>query len=322
MKDKKMNILIVGGAGYVGAIASPLIAKYYNVTVIDELWFGNNLPDNMKVIKMNCKDIKEEYLKQFDQIIYLGGVSNDPMAEFSPYTNFVENISVPINLAFMAKKVGVKRFIFASSCSVYGNTNDKLLCETDEVNNNYPYGLSKMTTEFTLLKLQNENFSVICLRKGTVCGYGPRVRFDLLINTMFKFAMTENKITAINNKINRPLLSIQDAAQAYLKCVEADYSVNGVFNIASGNYKVIDVAKIVKKKIDELEGTNIQIDVLDKEDKRDYKVSWEKAMNILDFKPKYNIEDIILELWEHKHEFGDYQDDKYYNVKTFIKLNI
>jgi nucleoside-diphosphate-sugar epimerase len=316
----KEKILIGGGSGYVGAVLCPLLSKYYDITVIDNLWFGNNLPNNIKVINADLKDLKKDDYIGYDQFIFLGGVSNDPMAEFSPLMNFTENTAVPTNCAFLAKQAGVKRFIFASTCSVYGYTLDQVFTEEDPTTCAYPYGLSKIQAEKGLIQLQDDNFSVICIRKGTVCGYGPRVRFDLVINTMFKFAMTTSKITVSNPNLNRPILSIQDAAQGYLKAVQSDLSVSGIFNIASENYSLLELGMGVKNKIEELSGKEIKLKVNNIPDMRNYKVSIDKAKNILGFNPKSDIDDIVSELYSHIDEYGDYEDDKFYNIKTFKKL--
>src|SRR6185312_5220619 len=231
-----MKIMVAGGAGYIGSLLVPYLMEHgYEVDVIDSLWFGNRLPNSVKVIQKDLFECEKEDFAGYDQMIFLAGLSNDPMAEFSPSLNFQSNGALPSYLAYVAKLVGVKRFIYGSSCSVYGYTVNELYDENSPVTCGYPYGISKLQGERGVLQLQDQNFSVIALRKGTVCGYSPRMRMDLIVNTMFKFAMTKGQITVNNASIWRPILDIRDAATAYLRAIQADYSINGVYNIASGN---------------------------------------------------------------------------------------
>src|SRR3989344_4298451 len=189
---KKKNILIAGGAGYIGTrLSAELIKRGYSVTVLDLLWFGNYLPSKVTVVKKNIFEVDEKFVGQFDRIIFLAGLSNDPMAEYSPALNFIYNASSPSYLAYIAKKDGVPRFIYASSCSVYGNSGDKISKEDLPARSLYPYGLSKLQGEFAAEALADKNFSVICLRQGTVSGFSPRMRFDLIVNTMYMKAATE-----------------------------------------------------------------------------------------------------------------------------------
>ena len=234
-----MRILIAGGAGYIGSYLVPVLLEHgYDVDVIDLMWFGNNLPEKVRITKKDLFECTESDLEIYDQIIFLAGLSNDPMAEFDPSMNFVYNAALPSYLAFTAKNAGVKRFVYASSCSVYGYTVNELYDEESPVTCGYPYGVSKLQGERGVLQLQDENFSVIALRKGTVSGYSPRMRLDLIVNTMFKFAMSKGEVTVNNASIWRPILDIRDAAMAYLRAIQAHSSISGVFNIASDNYTV------------------------------------------------------------------------------------
>ena len=125
-----MKILVAGGAGYVGSALVPkLLERGYDVTVVDLLWFGNNLPSEVPVVCKDLMEIRPDELKGVDQVIFLGGLSNDPMAEYSPGKNFVSNAAAPAYLAYAAKQAGVRRFIYAGSCSVYGYTVNELYDE-------------------------------------------------------------------------------------------------------------------------------------------------------------------------------------------------
>lgn len=316
-----MKILVAGGAGYVGSLLIPVLLEHgYEVEVIDLLWFGNHLPQGVKVVHRELLECKEDELKGYEQVIFLAGLSNDPMAEFDPAGNFLSNGALPSYLAYVAKRAGVKRFIYGSSCSVYGYTVNQLYGEESPVTCGYPYGISKLQGERGVLQMHDPGFSVIALRKGTVCGFSPRMRMDLIVNTMFKSAMTQRQVTVNNASIWRPILDIRDAAMAYLRAIQADYSINGVFNIASGNYTVGHVGDMVKHRVEKLTGDKIGITIKQVQDFRNYKVTIEKAKTFLGFQPQYSVEDIIEDLFAHMQTYGDYNQDKYYNIRVFQKL--
>lgn len=164
-----MKLLIAGGAGYVGSVLIPkLLDRGYKVDVVDLFWFGNNLPRDVAVLQKDIFQLSVEDLEPYDQVIFLAGLSNDPMAEFSPSKNFIFNAAAPAYLAYTAKNAKVKRYIYASSCSVYGYTENELFDETRPVSSTYPYGISKLQGEQAAMQLADEDFSVISLRKGTV----------------------------------------------------------------------------------------------------------------------------------------------------------
>src|SRR5206468_4309165 len=247
-----MKLLIAGGAGYLGSVLIPkLLERGYKVDVVDLFWFGNHLPRQVGVLNKDIFTLSAEDLEPYDQVVFLAGLSNDPMAEYSPSKNFVFNAAAPAYLAYMAKIAGVKRFIYASSCSVYGYTENELYDETRPVSSSYPYGISKLQGEQAAMQLVDDTFSVISLRKGTVSGYSPRMRFDLIINSMFKSAMKDRTIVINSPSIWRPILGIQDAATAYIRAIEANHKISGIFNVASGNYTVGEVGDLVKATIEE-----------------------------------------------------------------------
>lgn len=316
-----MKILVGGGAGYVGSYLIPVLLEHgYEVEVMDLLWFGNHLPDSVRVIQRDLFTCKEKDLEGYDEVMFLAGLSNDPMAEFDPSQNFVSNAALPSYLAYLAKRAGVKRFIFGSSCSVYGYTVNQLYDEESPVTCGYPYGISKLQGERGVLQMQDKDFSVIALRKGTVCGFSPRMRMDLIVNTMFKSAMTQRLVVVNNASIWRPILDIRDAATAYLRAIQADYSISGVYNVASGNYTVGHVGDMVKHRVEKLTGERVAIQIKQIQDFRNYKVTIEKARTFLGFQPQYSVEDIIEDLHAHVGDYGDYNQDRFYNIRMFQKM--
>jgi nucleoside-diphosphate-sugar epimerase len=316
-----MKILIAGGAGYVGSVLIPkLLDRNYKVDVVDLFWFGNHLPRQVGVLNKDIFQLSVEDLEPYDQVIFLAGLSNDPMAEFSPSKNFIFNAAAPAYLAYTAKKAEVKRYIYASSCSVYGYTENELYDETRPVSSTYPYGISKLQGEQAVMQLADDKFSVIALRKGTVSGYSPRMRFDLIINTMFRNAVQENVINVNNPSIWRPILSIEDAATAYTRAVEANFSISGIFNVASGNYTVGEVADLVKSTIEERLSTRVNLNIKHMQDFRNYKVSTEKASNILSFHPAGSVQSIVKSLIDNMPKFQDWNNPNYSNIQAFKKM--
>jgi len=316
-----MKILVAGGAGYIGSVMVPKLAERgYDVDVVDLLWFGNNLPANINVIQKDIFNLEKEDLKGYDQVLFLGGLSNDPMAEFSPRDNFIQNASAPAYLGYLAKISGVKRFIYAGSCSVYGYTINELYDEESPAVSNYPYGISKLQGEHSVLQMKDNNFSVIAFRQGTVSGYSPRMRLDLIVNTMFKSAIHNKEIVVNNPSIWRPILSIQDAASAYIRAVEANFDISGVFNIASGNYTVGEVADLVKDTLTEELKINIKLTIKNIQDFRNYKVSIEKAMKVLSFKPISDVRDIVKNLISNLEFFNNFDNPNYYNISVFKEI--
>jgi nucleoside-diphosphate-sugar epimerase len=316
-----MKILVAGGAGYVGSVLVPVLLEHgYEVDVVDLCWFGDYLPTAVTVVKKDIFECTRGGLKDYDQVIFLGGISNDPMAEFDPASNFKLNAALPAYLAFEAKNAGVKRFIYASTCSVYGYTVDELYDEEAPITCEYPYGISKLQGELGVFRMQFGDMSIIALRKGTICGHSPRMRFDLIVNTMFKNALVNGEIVVNNPSIWRPILDIRDAVAAYLRAIQADYSISGVFNIASDNYTVGQVGDLVCQELSRLTGRQIKLTINNMHDLRNYKVYIDKAKTKLGFMPQYNVQSIIEDLWLNYIDYGNMNEEKYYNVEVFKQI--
>ncbi len=317
-----MKILVAGGAGYIGSHMIPkLLDRGYKVDVIDLFWFGNKLPGEVGVVNKDIFSIDEQDLSGYEQVIFLGGLSNDPMAEFSPSRNFIYNAAAPAYLAYIAKRAGIRRMIYAGSCSVYGYTVDELYDEERPAISMYPYGVSKLQGEKAVMQMADKDFSVICFRQGTVSGFSPRMRLDLIVNTMFMSAMgSDAEITVNNPALWRPILGIADAASAYIRAIEANQAISGIFNIASGNYTVGEVADLVKLGVEEIFDRPVKLNIKNIQDFRNYKVSIEKARNVLSFKPRQDVEAIIRDLALHLDRFKDFNNPNYYNIRIFKAL--
>ena len=316
-----MKILVVGGAGYVGSALIPaLLERGYDTDVVDLKWFGVHLPEAVSVVDKDILRCQVDDLAGYEQVIFLAGLSNDPMAEFDPAMNFVANAAIPSYLAYLAKLAGVRRVIYASSCSVYGYTVNELYDEDAPATSSYPYGISKLQGEQGVLQMADDTFSAIALRKGTICGYSPRMRFDLVVNTMYKTCVQDGRIVVNNASLWRPILDMRDAVSAYLRAIQADYSVSGVFNVASDNYTVGQMGDMVKDQMERLLERRIDIEIKHIEDLRNYKVEIGRARTVLGFEPARNVTDIIDDLHEHRSEYGDLDDDRFYNIRVFRQL--
>lgn len=316
-----MRILIAGGAGYIGSALIPkLLERGYDVDVVDLFWFGNHLPPEVGIVNRDIFDLQVNDLKEYEQVLFLAGLSNDPMAEYSPSKNFVFNAAAPAYLCYIAKQAKVRRYIYASSCSVYGYTENELFDEDRPVSSHYPYGISKLQGERAVMQLQDADFSVIALRKGTVCGYSPRMRFDLIVNTMFKTAMKDRLIVVNNPAIWRPILSIEDACMAYVRAIEANESISGIFNVASGNHTVGEIADLVEATMQQELGIRPALEIKHIKDVRNYKVSIDRAKNTLSFHPHHSVRSIISNLIANMPKCSDWENPNYYNIQVFRQL--
>lgn len=321
LMENRHNLLVLGGAGYIGTVLAPYLHdNNCNITVVDTNWFGNYLPPHINCIQKDIFDLHIEDVTGFDTVIFLAGLSNDPMAEFSPKDNFIYNTGMPAYIGFLAKEAGVKRFIFASSCSVYGYTHNSTFSEDDVAISNYPYGVSKLQGERSLLALADENFSVVCFRQGTVSGYSDRMRLDLAINTMFKNALSKSEITLSNPKIWRPILGLEDLCNAYLLAINSDLKLGEIINISSFNATIGELANEVKDFMKLHYNLNINITNQNVQDYRNYKVSTDKALQLLNYKPTQDAHSIMLNLHHAVDKFSNFDDEKFYNILVFKNI--
>lgn len=322
------KVLVVGGGGYLGSVlVRKLLSKGYQTRVLETFLYGNHslkdLEDDPKLELINgdVRDITtiSDALKGTDAVIHLAAIVGDPAAKSKPLDTIETNYLATKILAEACKYHQINRFIFASTCSVYGKC-DGAATEDTSLNPQSLYAKSKIKSEEGILGLTDKNFSPSILRMATLYGLSPRMRFDLVVNTMTMKAMTEGKITVFGGEQWRPFLHIENAAEAYLKCLESPIEkIKGqVFNVGSDsqNYQIFRLGELVKRIIPKTE-----IEVVNKEypedgvDKRDYNVSFKKIKNILNFEPRKNLEDGILEI-KMAIENGlikDFRNRIYYN---------
>ena len=317
------KILVVGGSGYIGSVLVPVLARKHEVSVVDAGWFGYHLSESIPRIHKNLPNLEEADLAPFDQVIFLAGLSNDPMAEFSPLRNFIENAAYPTHLAYTCKKAGVKRFIYASTTSVYGRTSGEPQTEDMPAVSDYPYGMAKLQGERGCMALADSSFSVIALRKGTVGGYSPRMRLDLVTNVMFMKGLRDKKITVGNPNTFRPTLDVRDAARAYEHAVNAKpIDLSGVFNITGENQTLLDLAETIRGSIKDWLKIDVSLDIQDNFEPRNYRMNTSKARDVLGFEPMYDTRDTVFNLIQNRFAFKDFENPMYYNIIRFKELGL
>lgn len=318
-----MHILVTGGAGFVGSVLIPaLLDRGDRVRIVDCDMFGTGHVDGRA--ELVCEDVlnfQREWLDGIDTIVHLAGLSNDPMAAFSPSLNYILNASGTAIVAHAAKEAGIRRFVFASSCSVYGLSDAAEIDEEHHAKPTFPYAISKLMSERGLQCLQDDNFEPIMLRKGTVVGASPRMRFDLVTNAMVKSALVTGSITVNNPDLWRPLIDASDAARAYLAAIDAPSGVAGVFNIAGENFSIGQLAETVQRTMAEF-GITALLDIHHKADVRSYRVSTTKAAEQLGFRAQIPMDQTIRNIVrEVRARDIELDNPRYYNVQQ-MKLHL
>ncbi len=323
------KILITGGAGYVGsALTDELIEKGYDVTVIDLLIYGENVFKNYKKVKLIKGDIRDQnLLKKIipgqDAVIHLACISNDPSFELNPLLGKSINLDAFEPLVKISKDNGVKRFIYASSSSVYGIKDEKDVHEKMELKPLTDYSKFKANCEDILLKYNSKNFNALVIRPATVCGYSLRQRFDLVVNILTNLALNKKPITVFGGNQLRPNIHIKDMIRIYLTSLEINENlINGkVFNAGYDNHKVLDLAEIVRQNI----GSDTEVIVSQSNDNRSYHISSKKIKEELGFENKYNISDAVKDIKDaylNNQYFNSLTNEFYFNVKMMKKIEL
>ena len=318
-----MRVLVTGGAGYVGsALTSALIERGDQVRVIDCGFFGlDHVDSKAEVIAGNILEFDRAWLEGVSAVVHLAGLSNDPMAAFSPSLNYVLNAGGAAIVAQAAKDAGVRRFIFSSTCSVYGMDDASTLDEDHPARPQFPYAISKLMAERLFACLTDDQFRPIVLRKGTVVGCSPRMRFDLVTNTMVKTAVTEGRIVIHNPELWRPLIDVEDACRAYLCALDADLSVTGVFNISARNFTLGELGGLVASGVRD-SGIDVVIHTEHRSDVRSYRVQTDKATRVLNFVPRKPMSQTVKELVTvaSSKPKSELEHRRYYNIRQMEHL--
>jgi nucleoside-diphosphate-sugar epimerase len=327
------TILVTGDRGYIGAALVPkLLEKNYTVVGYDTNFYQTELdpPNEKRTYKQITKDIRkieERDLQNIDAVIHLSALSNDPMGEINPTLTADINYHATMKLAQMAKKTGVKRFLFSSSCSIYGIAEDGVVDEKSKVNPLTAYAKSKIDTEVDLKKIADESFTVGLLRNSTVFGYSPKFRNDLVVNNLTTTALAYGQIRIMSDGSPwRPLIDVRDLADFFVAFLEIEKTVINakVINVgfSDSNFQVKDLVEEIKRQLPECET------VFTGEhgaDTRSYKVKFDLALSLFpDIKQQWPLEKSIKDLIQHlkaaQFNKQDFESGKYTRLSVLKKL--
>lgn len=320
------NVLVTGGAGYVGSVLVPkLLAVGHKVRVLDTYYFGEQVLDAVKghphltQVKGDLRDkqVVESALRGCDAVIHLACVSNDPSFELDPSLGKSINFDAFLPLVQLSKKHGVERFIYASSSSVYG------IKEEDNVTEDLPlkpltdYSKYKAMCEEVLESQREPGFTALTIRPATICGYSPRLRLDLSVNILTNLAFTKRQITVFGGEQRRPNLHIEDMTDLYLETLKfpSDKIDGKIFNAGWQNLSIRAIAELVKKEV----GDDVQIVTSPTDDLRSYHISSEKIKRELGWAPKRTIQDAVRDLvgaFKAGKIPNSLTDPRYFNIKT------
>lgn len=313
-----MRVLVTGHKGYVGIVMVPMLqAEGYEIVGLDNDFYvepklKENIPE-VPYIRKDIRDIESSDLKGYDAVIHLAALSNDPLGYFNPEITYSINHHASFNLAKLAKKVGIQRFLFASSCSVYGASDGKMMTEKSKPNPITPYGISKLRAEESISKLANSKFSPTFQRPATTYGVSTMIRSDLVLNNLVGWAYITNKVWMKSDGTPwRPIVHIEDFSRAFIAVLNAprDLVHNQVFNVGTTeeNYQMRDLAKIVEETVP---GSRIEYAKDAGPDKRNYRADCSKlAQTLPEFKPKWNARRGAKELYDaiKKSEFKSIEE--------------
>eukprot|EP00918_Siedleckia_nematoides_P036395 GHVU01079119.1.p1 GENE.GHVU01079119.1~~GHVU01079119.1.p1 ORF type:complete len:363 (+),score=54.74 GHVU01079119.1:751-1839(+) len=319
------RIAVLGGAGYIGSVLVPaLLDAGHHVVVYDIGWFGFHFPHrpNMLVKRGDIREVKslERAMTGCDVVIDLAAVSNDPSFELDAEVSKSINFDAFEPMVVAAKNAGVKRFIYASTSSVYG------ISDAPDVREDHPfmpitlYNRYKGECEPLLLKHQSEDFTTVILRPATVCGYSSRMRLDLSVNILTNLAVNNGIITIFGGKQARPNIHIKDMVRAYLAVLDApkELVAGQAFNVGMQNLSINELAEIVRGVVSERYAKSVEIRREPMKDERSYRVNSEKFVKALDFKFEYTIEDAVNDICDAFDQGllpNSMTDDAYYNVR-------
>lgn len=326
------TVFVTGGAGYVGAVLVPkLLAQGYRVKVLDLYIYGDHVLDAVKdhpgleQIKGDLRDRKllEKTIPGCDAVIHLACISNDPSFELNPDLGKSINYDAFFDLVAVAKDSGVKRFIYASSSSVYGIKDEQNVTEDLPLQPLTDYSKYKALCEEVLLKEQAPGFTTLVLRPATVCGYSPRLRLDLTVNILTNLAINNGRITVFGGGQKRPNIHIDDMADVYLRTLAApDAQIAGrVWNAGYENFTVSEIAEMVRTVV----GKHTEIVTTPTDDNRSYHISSEKIRRELGFTPAHSIEEAargLADQFRAGHIPNSMTDIRYYNIKTMQALHL
>lgn len=329
------RVLVVGGAGYIGVVlCEQLLERGYDVRVLDRVYFGRaalwSIQDRTEILVGDMRAVDPSVFDDVDAVINLGGLSSDPTAEYNPAATYHINTEATREMAQACKDRGIRRYVFASSCSIYDKgvlDDDANLLQTEEspVAPTATYAKSKYDAERYLLDMADEDFCPVMLRKGTVYGFSPRQRYDLVVNTFVKDAFTTGMLNLhMGGEMWRPLVEVRDACGAYIAAMEApEDKVRGeIFNVVNHNFRISEVGLRVREA---LRPFNVDVDIrptYGQSGIRNYRVSGDKLTRVLGFQPTIGIEDSVADMVTkmRRYKYTDFGNPRYYNIQWMTLL--
>jgi nucleoside-diphosphate-sugar epimerase len=327
-----MRVLVTGHNGYIGSVMVPFLKNAghdvvgFDTYLYQDCTFGKEVPD-VPSLRMDLRDVAPADLRGFDAVIHLAALCNDPLGNLNPGSTYDINHHASVHLAKAAKAAGVKRWLFASSCSLYGLAGDEMLTEDAGFNPITPYGESKILTEQDVRPLADDSFSPVFLRNATAYGASPRLRCDIVVNNLVGYAMTQGDVLIQSDGSPwRPLVHIEDISRAFLAVLEAPRELihNQAFNVGRNddNLRVRQVADMVKAVVP---GCTIRYAEGGGPDPRCYRVDCSKIAKTLPaFRPQWTVQKGVEELYQAYRAAGmtseQFLGHRYLRLKQIKKL--
>jgi nucleoside-diphosphate-sugar epimerase len=328
-----MKVLVTGDRGYIGAVLVPFfqVAGHQvhglDVGLYDGCDLGPAVPHTIGAVPTDMRDVTADQLAGYDAVLCLAALSNDPVGDLNPAATFSVNLDGTLHLARMAKEAGVPRFLFSSSCSLYGAAGSTAVAEDAALNPMTPYGETKVLAERELAKLADDNFSPTYLRNATAYGASTRLRLDIVVNNLTAIALTTGKVRLESDGTPwRPLVHIEDISRAFLAMLEAPREKvhDEAFNVGrtEDNVQVRDIAEIVR---DVVPGSEVTLAANAGPDLRDYRVDFSKLTDVFpDLKMRWRVRDGVAELLRsyttHGLTYEDFTSSRYVRLRRIKEL--
>jgi nucleoside-diphosphate-sugar epimerase len=311
------SILVTGGCGYVGSRLVPSLCSLgHNVIVIDTEWFGNFLkPDKrLRVIKKQIAEINDDDIQGIDHVVHLANIANDPGVELNPVLSWEINTLHLTQLMNLCRKVGIKKFLNASSGSVYGVRSEPKVTEDLELTPISVYNKTKMVAE-RIVSSFSPYFDVYNIRPATVCGFSPRMRFDVVVNMFVWQAFSRGRITVLGGDQIRPNIHIDDMVRVYEHFLFERELPSGDYNAGFENISIREIANDLQSKF------GVELEFLPSNDPRSYRQDSSKLLNT-GFTPSKRVADAVSDVWEKLETKELVYDDRWYTVKTMKNLGL